>query len=160
MLIEIEPGLVQTRPVPVWVWGGSRPLVFFRWCPDWMPPILNKPVYGRWLEVLGVLEKSPGKEACEGSGTAWEVGSPLRALQVPEQACEPPPKTDIAGKGASKKPRLTRGLPRSPQLVVRLGALSPAGGFGLRGCLACRLWRVRFARRPRVNSVYGFGFRV
>ena len=31
-----------SRPeVPVWVWGGSRPLVFFRRCPDWMLPISN-----------------------------------------------------------------------------------------------------------------------
>ena len=33
--------------------GGSRPLVFLRWCPDWMPPILNGPVYSRWVHPLG-----------------------------------------------------------------------------------------------------------
>ena len=39
-------GLVQTR-----LGSGSRPLVFFRWRPDWMPPILNKWVLCLLIEL-------------------------------------------------------------------------------------------------------------
>ena len=43
-----------------------------------------------------------------------------------------------------------------PQLPVGLGALSPAGGLGLRRYLACRLRCVR----PAGSTVQGLGFRV
>ena len=54
VLIEIEPGLIQTRPV------GSRPLVFFRWCPDWMPPVLNKWTCLRQVGARFGLGLAPG----------------------------------------------------------------------------------------------------
>ena len=144
MLIDIEPGLVQTRLVPVWVWGGSRPLVFFRWCPDWMPPILNKwtclrQVSGRFWESW---KKSPGKEACESSGTAWEVGSPLRALQIPEQACEPPPKADI---------RWQRGLKKASAYSQQPAGLTaqPTAGCGTGSSVARRrVWAPELPRLP------------
>ena len=68
-LIELELSSEQDAcKVWIWVWkldlrrpdgcqfgfgGGSRPLVFFRWCTDWMPPILNNLTCGRRVEGLG-----------------------------------------------------------------------------------------------------------
>ena len=58
--------------MPVWVWDGSRTLVFFRRCPDWLLPILNNWIwvckldlsrpdgcqfwFGGWLEAFGFLQ--------------------------------------------------------------------------------------------------------
>ena len=39
--LGLQAGLVQTRRVPVWVWGWLEAFRFFRWRLDWMLPILK-----------------------------------------------------------------------------------------------------------------------
>ena len=54
--LALEGGIIQTQ---FEFGGGLKPLVFFRWCPDWMPPILTRWTclrqVGRGWEVLGVF---------------------------------------------------------------------------------------------------------
>ena len=63
--LRLQAGRVQSRRVPVWVWDGSRPLVFFRRCPDWLLPILNN-----WIWVCKLdLSRPDGCQFGFGGGS-------------------------------------------------------------------------------------------
>ena len=53
LALGLQAGLVQTRRMPVWVWGWLEAFRFFRWCPDWMLPILNDLVWA-WKLVMRI----------------------------------------------------------------------------------------------------------
>ena len=40
--------------MPVWVWGRLEAFRFFRWCPDWMLPILNNDLVWAWKLVMRI----------------------------------------------------------------------------------------------------------
>ena len=52
--LGLQAGLVQTRRMPVWVWGWLEASRFFRWCLNWMLPILNN-----WIWVCKVDPARP-----------------------------------------------------------------------------------------------------
>ena len=52
--LGLQAGLVQTRRMPVWVWGWLEAFRFFRWCPDWMLPILNNDLVWAWKLVMRI----------------------------------------------------------------------------------------------------------
>ena len=57
---------VQTRRMPVWVWGWLEAFRFFRWCLNWMLPILNN-----WIGVCKLDLSSPDQtDASLGLGVA------------------------------------------------------------------------------------------
>ena len=51
--------------MPVWVWGWLEAFRFFRWCPDWMLPILNN-----WIWVCKLdLSRPDGCQFGFGGGS-------------------------------------------------------------------------------------------
>ena len=61
--LGLQAGLVQSRRVGFG--GGSRPLVFFRRCPDWLLPILNN-----WIWVCKLdLSRPDGCQFGFGGGS-------------------------------------------------------------------------------------------
>ena len=53
--------------------GGSRPLVFFRWCPDWMPSMLNKWTCLRQVYARFGLNLASGQDGCKVWIWVWKV---------------------------------------------------------------------------------------
>ena len=97
---------------------------------------------GSWA----VLEKKPGLNGREECWPEKVRGpKPRRSLKALGRPLGGP------GRPEARVPDglLASGLPRSAQLLVGLGVLSLAGGLWAPSCLACRLRRVRPARRPR-----------
>ena len=170
MLIEIEPawrpskfepgGLVQTRPVPVWVWGWLEASGFLQMVPEWRLRGCNLwaglPDLGASLG-LGEHPRTPHNTQIVARN---ENGKPLRrilslghvewleafllrkrtillgAWEAPawEAASDRPQALETPGRDASSP--APSGLPRSPQLPVGLG--SAAG----------RLWAPEEPRLP------------
>ena len=174
--------------MPVWVWGWLEAFRFFRWCPDWMLPILNNDQQSclgleacAWSRIPD-LKARPGGNPSSWETPAWQVSGPWQAplqglwealeivkigLLGPGEALEKerfegciasPQDTLFQGRPDGSLASGLPGLPRSPQLPVGTGS-SVARRRAL-GCLACRLRRVRPARRPRAHSVWGLGFGV